>query len=82
MRSDCLDQGTLGPGVSAEIFQAAVLCQDEPQTVVQDLITKQLIGRVIGQGDLHQDANELMHGRIVVDRSAERSSNCRRASHL
>jgi hypothetical protein len=24
----------------------------------------------------------LMHGRIVVDRSAERSSNCRRASHL
>jgi hypothetical protein len=81
MRLRRLGQISFGPRPSAKMMQAAILCQDELQAVAQGIVSEQLLGRVIGNRNLDQDANELRHRRVVVGRSAKRRVDLRRASH-
>jgi hypothetical protein len=51
MGSRRLREAIFGPGDSAEMVQTTVLCQDEPQAVVQGSVSKEVLGRVTGNGN-------------------------------
>jgi hypothetical protein len=63
------------------MMQARGLCQDQPQAAIQGIISEQLFGRVISNGNLDQGVDELRHGCVLVGRSVRLGFDLLGASH-
>jgi hypothetical protein len=63
-------------------MKPAVFRKDKSHAELRGLFGEQLLGRAVDDNDVNEDANELLHRRVVVDRIPEGGFGRCGASHF